>query len=600
MDAHSSPEWRVESPVGSLAIEKPPGAPEKSQAQGHGRREEQQSLCPQPTVTRMHPSEFKELVQPITGQSSGSLPSEAQTQDHQMDEVVQGHSLLPPSAPMSPWSLKYAVKPSSPADTTANDRFGDGYNKRGPQQFGLQVDQTRQTKKTLQKLHTEAPVCAMADAMFRLPAKLDGLLASHGHMLPRGAEDEIPLIKQDLERMIAFLQEHDDSGAEDTCMMVKCLTKEVRELSYDVEDSVDQYVHAANSRRGMLSPRRKKYKVTRRDSRTTTWLSEKLKWRLWMANKIREFSMRSQEALQRYSMFSLGGTGSITAPRRDVSFGSWYPTLHGELVGIDEHLNTLEAWLGKDGEQKLKVVSVVGSGGIGKTTLSKELYRRIRGQFECQAFVRTSRKPHIRRLLLNLLSQVRPHHPPQTWKLHTLIADIRTHLRDKRYLIVIDGIWATHTWDIINRAFPAGNLCSGILITTEVDDLALKCCGYDSKYVLTMKPLGHNDSSKLFLNTTLGPQHECPPELSEAAHSIVRKCAGLPLAMVIVASLLVNQMGKPERWDYVNECLGYDLRTNPSLEGTKHVLNLSYNNLPQQGMYDVSQYIRRGLHYSER
>ncbi|KAM0902129.1 hypothetical protein ACQ4PT_019508 [Festuca glaucescens] len=144
-----------------------------------------------------------------------------------------------------------------------------------------------------------APVYSLADAMFRLPAKLDRLLTSHGHTLPRGAQDEIPLIKQDLEKMIVFLQGHDDSGAEYCGMMVNCLAKEVRELSYDMEDSVDQYEHAAGTRRWILYPRRKKYKITRRSCKITTRIPEKLKWRLWMANKIREFSMRSREALQR-------------------------------------------------------------------------------------------------------------------------------------------------------------------------------------------------------------------------------------------------------------------------------------------------------------
>ncbi|VAI35438.1 unnamed protein product [Triticum turgidum subsp. durum] len=455
-----------------------------------------------------------------------------------------------------------------------------------------QIKQMRQTKKRVQKL--QAPVCAMADAMFRLPAKLDGLLARHGHTLPRGAEEEIPLIKQDLDKMVALLQEHDDSGAaEDRAMTGKCLAKEVRELSYDMEDTVDQYEHAAAAtKRGMLSPRRKKYKITCRRSKGTTGLRDKLKWRLWMANKIREFSVRSQEALQRYSLFNhsgdngisaaaIGGTGCSTSPRSDASFGSWRPTRYGKPIGIDAPMKKLETWLGKDGEQRLKVASVVGSVGIGKTTLAKELYRRIGGLFECRAFVHTSRKPDVRRLLISMLSQIQPYHTPHNWKVHSLIADIRTHLQDKRYLIVIDDVWTTQTWDIINRALPAGNLCSAILITTEVDDVALKCCGYDSKNVLTMKQLGHDDSSKLFFSTVFGPQYECPPELSEVGDSIIRKCAGLPLAMVTVASLLVNHMGKPERWHYVNKSLGYGLRTNPTSEGMKQVLDLSYNNLPQ-------------------
>ncbi|KAM3259530.1 hypothetical protein ACQJBY_051029 [Aegilops geniculata] len=436
-------------------------------------------------------------------------------------------------------------------------------------------------------MEAQAPVCALADAMSRLPTKLDGLLARHGLALPWGAEEEIPLIRQDLEDMAALLQGHDGSGS----MTAKCLAKEVRELSYDVEDTVDQYAHAAAAaatRRGILSPRRRKYKITRSSGKGTTGRREKLKWRLWMANKIREFSVRSQETLHRYSLFNHPGDNVIsaaaivgTSPGSDAPFGSWRPTPYEEPIGIDAPMKKLEAWLGKDAEQKLNVVSLVGSEGIGKTTLANELYRRIGGQFECRAFVRTSRKPDARRLLISMLSQIRPHHTPHNWKVHSLIADIRTHLQDKRYLIVIDDVWATQTWDIIDRALPAGNLCSGILITTEDDDVALKCCGYDSKYVLTMKPLGHDDSSKLFFRTVFGPQYECPPELSEVGDSIIRKCAGLPLAMVTVSSLLVNHMGKTEQWDYVNKSLGYGLKTNLSSEGMKQVLNLSYNNLPQ-------------------
>jgi len=48
-------------------------------------------------------------------------------------------------------------------------------------------------------------------------------------------------------------------------------------------------------------------------------------------------------------------------------------------------------------------------------------------------------------------------------------------------LIVIDDVWATQTWDIVSRALPDRNLCSRMLITTGIEDVALKCCGYDTK-----------------------------------------------------------------------------------------------------------------------
>jgi hypothetical protein len=157
---------------------------------------------------------------------------------------------------------------------------------------------------------------------------------------------------------------------------------------------------------------------------------------------------------------------------------------------------------------------------------------------------------------------------------------LTTVLTFLRYFIVIDDIWDTQTWDIINRALPDGNLCSGILVTTELGDVAEKCCGYDSKYVFSMKPLGHDDSSKLFFNPTFGPNYECPAELTEVANNIIRKCSGLPLATITVACLLVSQMSKSEEWDYVNKSLGHSLRTNPISEGMKQILNLSYNSLP--------------------
>ncbi|KAI4989523.1 hypothetical protein ZWY2020_036840 [Hordeum vulgare] len=254
MDAPSSP-WMEDRPE-SHAVRKLSGAPEQYQAQGR-RRSILGLPPPRPKIIHAHPSEFRELVQRLTGRKS--VPSEAQTQDFRVDDALQGQSFLPPAAASMPMpegiisendrfeqaglaavagDYRRSILPPLPP-AAASWQFSPPTPKSAEQ---LRDDVQSQTKKRIQKLHTEAPVCALVDAMFRLPSKLDRLLVSYGHMLPRGAEDEIPLIKQDLDKMVAILQEHDDLGAEGPSLMVKCLTKEVRELSYDMEDSVDQYV----------------------------------------------------------------------------------------------------------------------------------------------------------------------------------------------------------------------------------------------------------------------------------------------------------------------------------------------------------------------
>ncbi|KAG2630502.1 hypothetical protein PVAP13_3KG529040 [Panicum virgatum] len=430
----------------------------------------------------------------------------------------------------------------------------------------------------------EAPTSTLDGTILKLPGKLDNLLR-HGCTLPKGVADEILLIKLDLEKIIAIssnLQEDDHA------MMVRCWRKEVRELSYDMDDFADQYEHAAamtcaRSIRGREITRRCKSK------RTLPWIREKLRQRLWMANKIREFSERAQEALERHRLYNLDAiAGSASFSCTDGAYPtSWNGTPCGEdkaYVAIDAAMEELEELLmmtHDQGHQKLQVVSIVGFGGIGKTTLAMELYRKLGQQFECRAFVRTSQKPDMRRIFISMLSQVRPHQPPDNWTVHGLISTIRTHLQDKRYLIIVEDLWTTSTWDIVKHALPDSNCCSRILTTTEIEDLALQSCDHDPKYVYKMQPLGEDNSRKLFFSSVFGPQDECPPELREISHDIIRKCGGLPLAIVTVASILSSQPGKQDRWDYVNKAIGYSLLTNPTWEGMKQIFDLSYNNLPQ-------------------
>uniref|UniRef100_A0A0E0PNZ9 Uncharacterized protein n=1 Tax=Oryza rufipogon TaxID=4529 RepID=A0A0E0PNZ9_ORYRU len=421
----------------------------------------------------------------------------------------------------------------------------------------------------------------MEGAVFNLPGRLDELLRRHRSILPKGAEDEIPLIKQDLEEIVSILHGHcSEAKLEDHAMVVRCWMKEVRELSYDIEDCIDQYEECIEQYEHITAARyyirRRKFN-RRHGNRLPPWVPERLKQRLWMANKIREFSLRVQEVIQRYAMYKndLSGIASIAAAATtttiisDVSSSSsWHPAPGGKCgyAGIDAAMNKIEAWLTDEEHKKLKVVSIVGVGGVGKTTLANELYLKLGHQFKYRAFVRSSHKPDMRSILISMLSRIHPQQPPAIG----------------RYLIIIDDLWSTSTWDIISRTLPPdGNSCSRILTTTEIEDLALQSCSYDSKYIFKMKPLGEEDSRNLFFSTVFGSRPTCPPELSEVSYDIVKKCGGLPLAVVTIASLLASQLEKQEQWDYINKTLGYSLMANPNLEGMKQLLSLCYNSLPQ-------------------
>lgn len=116
------------------------------------------------------------------------------------------------------------------------------------------------------------------------------------------------------------------------------------------------------------------------------------------------------------------------------------------LVGIDVPRKKLARWLtaSDDGEAQLKVLSVVGPAGMGKTTLAMDVFRQIEGQFQCRAVARLSaRPPHNDKLLRHIMSQITGSQADAATLDGddcALAYDIKQYLQTKRYCSSIPSI----------------------------------------------------------------------------------------------------------------------------------------------------------------
>ncbi|VAH99640.1 unnamed protein product [Triticum turgidum subsp. durum] len=116
-----------------------------------------------------------------------------------------------------------------------------------------------------------------------------------------------------------------------------------------------------------------------------------------------------------------------------------------------------------------------------------------------------------------------------------------------------------------------------------------------------MKPLTEQNSRTLFSNRVFGPKVLCPTYLKDIAAEILKKCGGLPLAVITIASLLANQVRSRKHWESIRKSLGAQSATNPSLKEMNSILNLSYIHLPLHlrpcflylGMYSEDHIIPR-------
>ncbi|KAE8773956.1 F-box/kelch-repeat protein SKIP11 [Hordeum vulgare] len=431
-----------------------------------------------------------------------------------------------------------------------------------------------------------------------------------GCKLAKGLHDRFHLLKDNVEEISAYLE--DLLEVEDPPMAVRCWMKEAHELSYDILDYIDNHVslellECRFVRKMGLIKIAKKLKWQKQIEYVIPHVLEhvipkiicvdvicaprRLKWYQQMIEKLSEFRIYALEAIRRYERYQVLCCSTSTTCRFSA-IGPIMPmppppcekTCSG-LV-IDGRMSKfINSQLANDENEQLKVVSIHGSRCLGKTTLAKVLYNKIGRKFDCRAFIQVSKKPDIKKLLNDMLSQIHRKQPQASQKasdeLRITADNIRNYLHGKRYLIIVDDLWDTSAWDVINQVFPKGSQGSRIITTTQIEDVALACCCDHPEQVFEMKPLDDGHSRKLFFGRIFGSESDCPEEFKLISSQIVEICAGLPLATISIASLLANHPSvSMDLFTHIHDSLVSCLSSNSTSERTRHVLNLSYNNLP--------------------
>jgi disease resistance protein RPM1 len=127
-----------------------------------------------------------------------------------------------------------------------------------------------------------------------------------------------------------------------------------------------------------------------------------------------------------------------------------------------------------------------------------------------------------------------------------------------------------------NQAIDDENSCGGrIIITTRNFEVATK-----AGEVYKLQRLPYDDSRKLFSTRIYGHEgRNCiDNQLDHISDKILRKCDGIPLAIITMASLLVGK--EREEWSEIYKSIGFGLKDNKEAESTKIILSFSYYDLP--------------------
>uniref|UniRef100_A0ACD5TDU0 Uncharacterized protein n=1 Tax=Avena sativa TaxID=4498 RepID=A0ACD5TDU0_AVESA len=418
---------------------------------------------------------------------------------------------------------------------------------------------------------------------------------------------EIKFLMDELTAMQAFLlrmSEEEDPDEQDKVWMTA-----VRELSYDMEDSIDDFMQDVDEKDTKPDGFLNKIKHSMEKLR-------KMKTHGRIGVEIQDLKKQVIEVGERNARYktreAFAKTINSTVDHRALAIFEHA----SRLVGIEKPKADIIKLLTRGGsgsaQQKPRIVSIVG--GMGKTTLANQVYEELKGTFDCRAFVSVSRNPDVMNILRTILSEVsnKNYAHTEAGSIQQIIPKITQFLKEKSFFIVVDDIWDVETWDVIQRALCRTNNESIIITTTRKNDVAKECSSSQiSDYIYNIRPLDDMDSMKLFHRRLFYSEEDCPPHLQKVSEEIIKKCAGLPLAIITISGLLASIGSTEEDWNEVNKSIGCGLDRNESVllngrndsvKGMFKILSLSYFDLPPHiktcllylSIYPENSVIKRG------
>ncbi|WVZ48973.1 hypothetical protein U9M48_000358 [Paspalum notatum var. saurae] len=423
-------------------------------------------------------------------------------------------------------------------------------------------------------------------AMSSLIPKLGELLKEE-YNLQTGVKERVRTLSLELEGAHAALRKVAQVPWDELDEQVKLWAREVRESSYDMEDVLDTFfVHV----QGRDSPEHEHQKGSLKSlGKKMANLFMKSKARRKISVGVKDIMTHLDEVAKRCCRYKVDDiearpTTTLTVdPRLAVMYNKVK-----NLIGINKSSSELISMLqtkhrGDVPDKKMKIVSIVGVGGLGKTTLAKAVFDELQGDFDHKAFVPVGRNPDLKKIIKAILIELDKERYmkfnfTQLDEIYQFINELRDFLlENKRFFIVVDDIWEVESWEKIKLAIDDDdNNCGGrIIVTTRKMDVATK-----ASEVYELRPLSYDSSRELFYSRVSGDQgSHVDNQADEISDKILNKCGGIPLAIITMASLLV---GKPrDRWSEIYKTIGFGSKDSKGAENAAmKILSFSYYDLP--------------------
>ncbi|GKV50672.1 hypothetical protein SLEP1_g57370 [Rubroshorea leprosula] len=318
---------------------------------------------------------------------------------------------------------------------------------------------------------------------------------------------------------------------------VRLWLQDLQRLAYDVEDVLDEcdYEHLRCCVETRGEKKRKRSSIT----------SD-------IVDKIKDINVRFDELKERTRLFNLVSgefhPTTMQLPKTDSLLGdSKVSGREDDVLRILDMLDDL-----REKGYLISGVSIVGMGGLGKTTVAKLIYKKAQEEkrYDLVAWVCVSEDFNEETILRELYEHFKA--CPHPSSINMLVEDLAKELEKKIFLLVLDDVWNKDysKWnafsDRLSRLLKTTR--NSIVVTTRDEQVAFGMMKMNlmqnSMQIYKMRKLSSHECWSIIEEKVLrlSGKQSISLDLKDIGVEIAKKCGGLPLIAIVIGGALNREI----------------------------------------------------------